>query len=390
MREHNDTGELHADSESMEASENGEAPKLSSSSNSPRATSAEEPLSDKPRADGGEQRDESQALPVDPDEVDSPANSGVPTAADLRACTPTPDEPVSGFPGAKEQTSTVNHIEDEAASGPTQGASTGQILHETIAPEKSSVEPSSGLAENADCSSASFRGVPNNVPGCTPGSLLTSLTSHQLERVDASAPDDLARGVFLTERGKGTDEHGRQEARRALFETLKDGPKIREGVDRLHGLLGTLDQTVDKLMADHERDFLLAFRTHMYTVQKQMDYFKQRADEEQTKILRDVKIRALEKELNWFMSEALRLDSLCKQYQKDLDKWRDRADALSEDRAFLETQVKSCKRQILTLQAKVEGQLRELSPALLGSTPPDALQRCLPKYGASSLTYGDG
>ncbi|CBZ50443.1 putative myosin heavy chain [Neospora caninum Liverpool] len=167
---------------------------------------------------------------------------------------------------------------------------------------------------------------------------------------------EVNRRTFLTEKrdGRVEDHVGRPDSRRALFESLKNGPKIREGVERIHGLLDTLDQRVDKLMGDHERDFLLAYRTHMYTIQKQMDYFKQKADEEQTKLLRDVKIRTLEKELNWFMSEALRLDGLCKQYQNDLNKWRDRVEALSEDRTFLEKQVKSCKKQTRALQARLE------------------------------------
>ncbi|PFH32595.1 putative myosin heavy chain [Besnoitia besnoiti] len=168
---------------------------------------------------------------------------------------------------------------------------------------------------------------------------------------------ELNRRAFLTEkRDLRVDDHtsGRPDSRRALFETLKNGPQIREGVERIHEMLDTLDQKVDKLLGDHERDFLLAYRTHMYTIQKQMDYFKQKADEEQTKLLRDVKIRTLEKELNWFMSEALRLDGLCRQYQKDLNKWRDRAEALSEDCAFLEKQVRSCKRQTRALQARVD------------------------------------
>ncbi|RQX68486.1 putative myosin heavy chain [Toxoplasma gondii CAST] len=180
---------------------------------------------------------------------------------------------------------------------------------------------------------------------------------------------DASRRAFLTEKRElRVDDLGRPDSRRALFETLKNGPKIRDEVERIHGLLESLDQRVDKLMGDHERDFLLAYRTHMYTIQKQMDYFKEKADEEQTKLLRDVKIRTLEKELNWFMSEALRLDELCKQYQKDLNKWRDRADALSEDRTFLEKQVKSCKRQIRALQARLEELDSKQQEAADGST----------------------
>lgn len=178
----------------------------------------------------------------------------------------------------------------------------------------------------------------------------------------AEKPSDAAaaRGAFLTsidataEHKKPRDKGGQH---KLVFKTLEQtnaGPRITEHHRDITELANTLDQRLAALLREHEKDFFLAYKTHMYTVQKEIKTLKYKAEQEEAKTRGDTKIKALEGELDWFMTEALRLDELCKGYKKEVDKWKAKSDALDNDRRFLEDQIKGAKRQNKILRAAAE------------------------------------
>eukprot|EP00933_Yihiella_yeosuensis_P006084 TRINITY_DN110735_c0_g1_i1.p1 TRINITY_DN110735_c0_g1~~TRINITY_DN110735_c0_g1_i1.p1 ORF type:complete len:447 (-),score=127.49 TRINITY_DN110735_c0_g1_i1:170-1510(-) len=159
--------------------------------------------------------------------------------------------------------------------------------------------------------------------------------------IDADAP---------TKRGKNVKDKNRFRT----LEATSAGPRVQDHYQDLVNLANSLDQKMEALLKEHEKDFFLAYKTHMYTVQKEIKMLRMKAEAEEAKTREDTKIKALEGELDWFMTEALRLDELCKGYKKEVDKWKAKAEALDEDRRFLEDQIKGAKRQNKILRAAAE------------------------------------
>eukprot|EP00411_Alexandrium_monilatum_P008215 CAMPEP_0175291370 /NCGR_PEP_ID=MMETSP0093-20121207/56371_1 /TAXON_ID=311494 /ORGANISM="Alexandrium monilatum, Strain CCMP3105" /LENGTH=352 /DNA_ID=CAMNT_0016587119 /DNA_START=17 /DNA_END=1075 /DNA_ORIENTATION=+ len=146
----------------------------------------------------------------------------------------------------------------------------------------------------------------------------------------------------------------RQQKREELLASMESGQQILKLHGDLQSLADDLDEKVEGKLNANENAFFLAYKSFMYTVQKELKELKQKADEEETKTRRDLKIQSLEKRLDWFMNEALRLDELCKKYKKELDRWKGKADALEDDRTFLENQIKQAKRNNKMLRGAVE------------------------------------
>lgn len=105
---------------------------------------------------------------------------------------------------------------------------------------------------------------------------------------------------------------------------------------------------------EHAREFYLAYKTYMYTVQKQMYDMRMKAEEEELRMLQDRRIGALKGELDWFMTEVLRLDDYLEGYGREIQRWKGRVEALDQERRLIESQVKTAKRQNKVLRATAE------------------------------------
>lgn len=161
--------------------------------------------------------------------------------------------------------------------------------------------------------------------------------------------------VFLTSLNKEKKSaQCRQQKREEMLDRMQGGDQILKLHGDLQSLADDLDEKVEAKLNANENAFMLAYKNFMYGVQKEFKELKQKADEEETKTRRDAKIQSLEKELDWFMHEALRLDELCKKHKKDLDKWKSRAEALEDDRQFLENSIKTAKKNNKILRGAVE------------------------------------
>ncbi|KAL8434716.1 hypothetical protein ACSSS7_002985 [Eimeria intestinalis] len=107
-------------------------------------------------------------------------------------------------------------------------------------------------------------------------------------------------------------------------DTQQDGQERREGpppqtpshhsrgLQDAMTLLSTathdLEGKLNLLLAQHEEDFFTVFRSHMAEVQKHVECLRDCADAQKNLMMRDLKIKTLQKELKWFLEEAARLD----------------------------------------------------------------------------------
>jgi len=146
----------------------------------------------------------------------------------------------------------------------------------------------------------------------------------------------------------------KQQKREHLLEGAKSGSQILKVFKDLQDLADDLDSKVEAKLEANEHAYFAAYTNHMLNVRKEYKDLKQKADQEATKTRRDAKIQSVEKELEWFMTEALRLDELVKKTKKELDKWKSKAESLEDDRKFLESQIKGAKRRNLSLRSAVE------------------------------------
>jgi len=177
----------------------------------------------------------------------------------------------------------------------------------------------------------------------------------------------MVESTFLTSLKMDTKAQNKQQKREKLLDPMKSGAQILKLHSELQALADDLDEKVEGKLNANENAFFLAYKSHMYTVQKEFNELRQKADEEETKTRRDAKISSLEKELDWFMNEALRLDELCKKYKKELDKWKGKAEALEDDRQFLQNQIMTAKKNNKSLRNAVEKAQTSAYSALVSS-----------------------
>ena len=139
-----------------------------------------------------------------------------------------------------------------------------------------------------------------------------------------------------------------------------------ESMDRVRGLkskLGTVVETlndkVGAVLQKQRKEFLTAYRAHMYNVHKELEELRAKVDEAELAMQKNEKIHKLELERNWYRGEALRLDTFCSSMKKEMNYMKDRLCALEDDRNWLERQLKDAKKRNKLLCAELNLRLSD-------------------------------
>ena len=91
---------------------------------------------------------------------------------------------------------------------------------------------------------------------------------------------------------------------------LQQSRSLPEAITLLSKTTEELESRVNALLAQHEEEFFAAFRSHMAKVQKHVENLQACADEQKNLLERDMRIKTLQRELQWFVNEAVRLDQV--------------------------------------------------------------------------------
>lgn len=142
-----------------------------------------------------------------------------------------------------------------------------------------------------------------------------------------------------------------------VIEEVDGMRKVREYHGKLQDAVKDLSDKIAKLLLDREKDFLAAYRHHMYSVQKELTDAKTRVKEAQDELKNDNQIRSLKKERDWYQKAATRLDTLAEARKKDLETLQVKLDQTRDDQRWLEKQLKTAKRQNKILTAELGMQL---------------------------------
>ncbi|ETW07650.1 hypothetical protein H310_02116 [Aphanomyces invadans] len=136
---------------------------------------------------------------------------------------------------------------------------------------------------------------------------------------------------------------------------------VREKYTQLHGVVGSLSEKITAVLVRQEKDFLAAYRAHMYNVQKELHDTKEKILRNETLENKSEKIKLLEEERDWYRKEALRLDTFTTNMKKDLKHLKEKLECIEEDRDWLEKQLKASKKQNKLLRAELEIRLANLT-----------------------------
>ncbi|EQC39786.1 hypothetical protein SDRG_03211 [Saprolegnia diclina VS20] len=167
--------------------------------------------------------------------------------------------------------------------------------------------------------------------------------------------DVFGKDTFLTSLRDGDDK------RRSGAYSPKGMVSVRERYAQLHDVVGSLSEKITAVLVRQEKDFLAAYRAHMYNVQKELHDTKEKVTRNETIENKSEKIKLLEEERDWYRKEALRLDAFTTNMKKDLKHMKEKLESIEEDRDWLEKQLKASKKQNKLLRAELEIRLANLS-----------------------------
>eukprot|EP00940_MAST-03C_sp_MAST-3C-sp2_P003520 g3520.t1 len=132
--------------------------------------------------------------------------------------------------------------------------------------------------------------------------------------------------------------------------------KVKDLHTQLQSTVKNLAEKIGGVLEEREKDFLTAYRHHMYNVQKELQEAKQKVKEAENAIKNNNQIRKLKQERDWYRTEAIRLDNSVGSLQQTLKEKEDTISELREDQKWLERQLKNSRKELKILRMELDAQ----------------------------------
>jgi len=178
------------------------------------------------------------------------------------------------------------------------------------------------------------------------------------EQKKREAEPNWVTGLRLKEKKTGSTKtfiKKEPERKKLVIEQVSEaGPKVIENRDENYAFAAAFSDKVDVLTGDMADDFYLNFRVHMYNVLWKLREVKIKADQQEEKLESDPTCEYLEQRLAWFMTEALRLDEVCKNLKRQVDEAHSKVQSLIKDCKTLHHHCKTGQRRNKILWAASE------------------------------------
>eukprot|EP00347_Sterkiella_histriomuscorum_P002600 403367516 len=181
---------------------------------------------------------------------------------------------------------------------------------------------------------------PNDLAGSQGPSTTVNLKDKKTFYLETSA---FLTGVNIVEKGP-----------KKIDEGLPKSAEINQTHAKLNELVTDLGTKISEVIKDHENDFFVAFKNKMYAIMKEMRELKEKASSERHKAKQEARLINLEKERDWFRREALKLDKMCKDHKRILNKLKATLENIEEDRDFFQEQLFNAKKVNKALLMELE------------------------------------
>ena len=146
-----------------------------------------------------------------------------------------------------------------------------------------------------------------------------------------------------------------------ISKTIQDSiAKIFELYDQLNTVIKHLDNKIEKVIPNQDKDYLSAFKYLSNAVQKELEVLKKRADEMCEKSLKEEKFQELEYQLDFYKNEANKYYVAADTNMKVVQDFKKRFKEIEEENQFIKEQIKAntreskqIKKEYLTLLEEV-------------------------------------